>query len=59
MPSTAFLAPSAAAAPRVLPISPAARTVAVTTLGAGRNRDRWADLRAILAWAETEAPDAG
>jgi D-alanyl-D-alanine endopeptidase (penicillin-binding protein 7) len=35
------------------------RTVAVTTLGAGRNRDRWADLRAILAWAETEAPDAG
>jgi D-alanyl-D-alanine endopeptidase (penicillin-binding protein 7) len=35
------------------------RTVAVTTLGAGRNRDRWADLRAILAWAESERPDAG
>lgn len=35
------------------------RTIAVTTLGAGRNRDRWADLRSILAWAETERPEAG
>ena len=35
------------------------RTVAVTTLGAGRNRDRWSDLRAILAWAEAEGTAAG
>ena len=35
------------------------RTIAVTTLGAGRNRDRWADLRSILAWAESDRPDAG
>jgi D-alanyl-D-alanine endopeptidase (penicillin-binding protein 7) len=28
------------------------RTVAVTTLGAPRNRNRWADVRTILSWVE-------